>query len=207
MKAVLCVIALLVAPGAGAAHGPRSAAAPAAPASPREPLPPDSARSLASSRAVHGFHQRLEAYAHLAKHLAKELPELPKRASQEQIDQHEQALADRLRAARPTARRGDMIDPATEEVLRGLACRPLGTADGAPERRTIGEDKPDFALGVNRDYPTGASLTSVPPSLLARLPRIPRDIEYRFVGRSLVLCDVRANLIIDYFDRCLPRGD
>jgi hypothetical protein len=37
----------------------------------------------------------------------------------------------------------------------------------------------------------------VPPHILAVLPRLPDDIEYRFLGRHLILLDTRANVILD----------
>jgi hypothetical protein len=37
----------------------------------------------------------------------------------------------------------------------------------------------------------------MPPSLLLNLPELPKELEYRFVGRELVLRDSAANLIVD----------
>ncbi|HKY21446.1 MAG TPA: hypothetical protein VJM31_09525, partial [Vicinamibacterales bacterium] len=41
------------------------------------------------------------------------------------------------------------------------------------------------------------SLATMPPKILLMLPDLPPDMEYRFVGRHLILLDVRANMIID----------
>jgi len=43
----------------------------------------------------------------------------------------------------------------------------------------------------------------VPPNVLASLPPLPKDIEYRFVNKHLILRDARANLIIDYIPNAL----
>jgi hypothetical protein len=46
---------------------------------------------------------------------------------------------------------------------------------------------------------------TVPPNILARLPILPDDLQYRFVGPHLILHDTRANLILDripYAIRC-----
>jgi hypothetical protein len=40
-------------------------------------------------------------------------------------------------------------------------------------------------------------LSTVPPNVLAVLPKLPDDLRYRFVGRHLVLLDVRSGLILD----------
>jgi hypothetical protein len=44
----------------------------------------------------------------------------------------------------------------------------------------------------------------VPPNVLQALPKLPLDIEYRFVGKHLILRDARANLIIDYMLNAIP---
>ena len=36
-----------------------------------------------------------------------------------------------------------------------------------------------------------------PPCVLAVLPPLPDELQYRFVGRDLVLVDIEANLIVD----------
>jgi hypothetical protein len=37
----------------------------------------------------------------------------------------------------------------------------------------------------------------MPPNVLAALPALPEDIEYRFAGRQLFLFDTRAGIVID----------
>jgi hypothetical protein len=66
-------------------------------------------------------------------------------------------------------------------------------------------DEPD-ELGravVNERWP-GTALTTMPPDLLAILPPLPRELEYRFVHRDLVLWDVRADLIVDVLRDAIP---
>ena len=51
-------------------------------------------------------------------------------------------------------------------------------------------------------------LSTVPPNLLAALPELPPDVNYRFLGRDLVLHDTRANIISDEIPdaiRCVGR--
>jgi hypothetical protein len=49
-------------------------------------------------------------------------------------------------------------------------------------------------------------LTTVPPQVLAALPRLPDEqIEFRFLSTRLILLDTRANMIVDYMERALPR--
>ena len=44
----------------------------------------------------------------------------------------------------------------------------------------------------------------MPINILAALPKLPDDIEYRFLGRHLVLHDTRANMILDRIPCAVP---
>jgi hypothetical protein len=59
------------------------------------------------------------------------------------------------------------------------------------------ESPAKVTLAVNAPYPSAAPLSTVPPSLLLKLPPLPDALEYRFVGRNLILWDTKANLIVD----------
>ena len=75
--------------------------------------------------------------------------------------------------------------------------------EGNPKHeKAPGEVSP--VIHVNAVYPKNAPLSTVPPTLLLTLPKLPKDIEYRFVGRTLVLRDRESNLIIDYMKEAAP---
>jgi hypothetical protein len=62
----------------------------------------------------------------------------------------------------------------------------------------IMDDNPgEFSNQINGTYPDEKPLSTVPPNILAALPRLPDDIQYRFLGRHLILLDTRANVILD----------
>ena len=44
----------------------------------------------------------------------------------------------------------------------------------------------------------------MPPLILERLQRLPDNLEYRFMGRDLILRDSKANLIIDVLKDAVP---
>ena len=67
------------------------------------------------------------------------------------------------------------------------------------------EPSPSTPIAVNADYPMDQPVQSMPPSLLQQLPQLPRGLEYRFVGRTLIMRDVEANLIVDYLNEALPQ--
>jgi hypothetical protein len=117
----------------------------------------------------------------------------------------EDTLAKRLRSSRAGAQHGDICDPATQERLRELVRSELKGLRGASTRETIMDVNPGgIPVRVNGAYPKEQPLSTVPPNLLRRLPRLPADIGYRFIGRHLVLRDARANLIIDYVLDIVP---
>jgi hypothetical protein len=45
------------------------------------------------------------------------------------------------------------------------------------------------------------------PALLQVLPPLPRELEYRFVDRDLVLIDIHADLVVDILKEALPEPD
>jgi hypothetical protein len=45
------------------------------------------------------------------------------------------------------------------------------------------------------------------PSMLAGLPELPGDLEYRFLGRDLLIVDVLANLVVDVLPDALPEPE
>jgi hypothetical protein len=59
-------------------------------------------------------------------------------------------------------------------------------------------------LDVNGAYPARLPSTTVPPTLLLRLPRLPDKLAYRIVGHDFVLQDTEAWLIVDFIPGELP---
>jgi hypothetical protein len=44
----------------------------------------------------------------------------------------------------------------------------------------------------------------MPPTMFMALPELPDELQYRFVGRDLVLIDLHANLVVDVLREALP---
>jgi hypothetical protein len=159
------------------------------------------------------FRDRVKKYTELVDRLDKELGKLPDKAEPERINAHRRALADSIRKARSGARQGDLFVAAEKpDFLKILRTETAGK-EGAPARKTIAEDNPNakpedhptptVKLAVNAIYPDGAPRSTVPPTMLLRLPKLPENIEFRFVGKALVLYDPRANLIVDFIPNAL----
>ena len=75
----------------------------------------------------------------------------------------------------------------------------------AVDRAAIMAEMPKpFVPKVNMRYPVGQPLMTFPPNLLKQLHQLPEDLEYRFVGRDLILRDVKANIIVDVIRHATP---
>jgi hypothetical protein len=169
-------------------------------------------RALATGQAVpvshayKDFHDRIEDYEKLHKNAEKSLPHLKKTGKQEVIAARQQALVDKIRELRSNARRGDIFTPgATEAITREIRAVFSGS-DGHRVQNTIqaGEPLESFKVEVNQKYPDGLPFTTVPPTLLQKLPRLPDEVDYRILGSTLLLVDRKANLIIDFIPNVIP---
>ena len=59
-------------------------------------------------------------------------------------------------------------------------------------------------LRVNYPYPETQEQLEMPPTLLLRLPQLPKQLRFRFVSSNLLLIDRENGLIIDYMTNALP---
>lgn len=117
-------------------------------------------------------------------------------------------LAARIQAARSTAKHGDVFTPEIRQLFRRLMYPETKGPDAKETKQTIKEDAPSPAavskmLKVNARFPEGQPLPTVPPNLLARLPQLPKELEYRILNKDLILRDVNANLIVDFIPNAI----
>jgi hypothetical protein len=139
------------------------------------------------------FNRRVQGYVALRSRLEEGLPPLVVTTNADEIETFERRLTDRLSRARGS-RRGQVFAPTmTRQVRRMLAAH----AD-ADTIALIMEDGPgEFDVDVNETYAKKHPLATMSPKLLLLLPDLPKDLEFRFVGRHLILRDARANMIVD----------
>jgi hypothetical protein len=53
-------------------------------------------------------------------------------------------------------------------------------------------------LTPNGRYPDDIPVSTVPPQVLQNLPKLPEELEYRFVRQNLILFDPHAHIIPDW---------
>lgn len=143
------------------------------------------------------FNARLEKYIKTQRALAKDVP-LKETENTAEITAAQEVLAARIRAVRKNAKQGDIFTPQIAALFKRLMYTELKGAEGRETKAEIKEDAPTVHLKVNVTYPSSQPLSTVPPNLLANLPQLPKDVEYRIVGRHLLLRDVDANIIVDF---------
>ena len=75
-----------------------------------------------------------------------------------------------------------------------------------PVLANIDDEEPTVKTpSIHLRFPAAAQMATMPPSLLAALPQLPKELEYRIIGNYLVLRDVDAALILDYIPAAVPR--
>jgi len=167
----------------------------------------------ADANAVKIFTDRVNEYARVRKAATDKAPPLPKTATPQQIENHEKALVEAIRAARANAKQGDVFTPEVRPMFAAILRNNLTGPQNKESREVAKQGNPKHdaqpneaqpVIQVNAAYPKSAPLSSVPPALLLQLPKLPASIEYRFVGKTLVLFDNISNLIIDYMKEAAP---
>jgi hypothetical protein len=148
------------------------------------------------------FQSLIQRYMAIRQQATTSVPPLPSQVKDPAIIvQHQQDLALAIRALRPDAQRGDIF---TRKV-RTLIANIINSKTNESARAAIlGEGNPRsdasltaISLAVNATYPSAAPLSTMPFSLLVELPKLPTELEFRFVGHELILLDRGASIIVD----------
>jgi hypothetical protein len=173
------------------------------------------------AKVLRKFYEEIREYAELRKAALKTVPPVGPGATAEQIAAHQKAMTTAIREYRKGARQGDMFKPPVEAAIRRILTKELAgpegaavlkeirqgnpTVEGTPKRSNPTQEvKPPVVVQVNAVYPEAAPFSSVPPSLLLKLPQLPDVVRYRFVGRDLILRDTEANVILDFIKNIVP---
>lgn len=158
------------------------------------------------ARVLAEFQKRVEEYVDLRDKLEDKGPAIKETKEPAHIRAAQDALAQNIRAARKAARPGDIFTPDTRALFRRLMYPELKGRAGTEAKQVIKEDAPapaSVAFKVNAKYPEDEPLPTVPPKLLAALPKLPEGLEYRIVGKNLILRDADSNLIVDFIPNAI----
>jgi hypothetical protein len=150
-------------------------------------------------RDFQGFTKQVQEYVKLQKDRKASLPSLSSTNDTARIIEHQHALAQLIVEARRGARQGDIFTPEVTARFRKIIHKVFQGPEGRFARQTIRPDRPAKALGlhVNDVCSEDMPIITTPPTLLRKLPKLPQELTYRFIGSNLTLQDVEARIIID----------
>jgi hypothetical protein len=154
-----------------------------------------------SAAILDDFNERIKAYMDVRKRAAKDAQPLKETDDPARIKAAQDSRAAAIRALRVDAQPGDIFTAEIRHRFRQLLAPELKGEAGKDTKEVLKDDAPApgaVPLKVNARYPEGAPLPTVPAALLASLPQLPKGLEYRIIGKDLVLLDSDANLIIDF---------
>lgn len=190
--------------GGGLVAGGTAAGGQAAPhvaaASPREERPGTNEQALA----LQDFQKRMKAYLTLRDELSRKQKPLSSAAGATELTARQESLASAMIAARATARRGDLVPPLVAEQIAATIAEDFRRRNPAAKKGTLKEVPAAAVPQVNKVYPPGDAMPTVPPLLLKNLPQLPDNLQYRFFGRSIVILDGDLQLIADVVPGVLP---
>lgn len=153
----------------------------------------------ADTGTVSDFDRRVKDFVQLRDTLDRNVTKLPDKATPIQIDRHQRELAAAVARARAQAKQGDVFIPGMQTYIRGVVRRVLGGPEGPQIKASLMDENPMKAdVSINGRYPDAIPMSTMPPDVLAALPPLGTDLEYRFVGNRLVLLDIQSHLIIDF---------
>lgn len=146
------------------------------------------------------FTGLVHTYDELRARLQHQLPPMLVTDDVRQIRRGTQSLARAIRRARRGAVQGEFFTSATATEFKrvlALITTPLVCS-------VIMDENPGgFRHAIDGNYPSGEARATTPGVILQRLPALPADIEFRFIGPHLILYDARANTIIDRLPRAV----
>lgn len=155
--------------------------------------------------AFDAFEARVKEYVAMREGIEGKMPKLSKDATPEEIEAHKTAFQNAVRVARASARQGELFVPILAEHIREVIKSEMPTKVKQEVRETVTESEVKAVpVRVNYPYPESEELLEMSPTLLLRLPQLPKQVRYRYVGRNMLLVDRENGLIIDFMPDALP---
>lgn len=160
---------------------------------------PPIVQTEAEQQTAKEFEKRVDDYAAFRDKLEGTIPSLKDKATPEEIVQHQQLLAALIQKERKNAAPGEFFTPDTVALLKRIIVATLAGKDDKAAKASVNDENPGTLpnVGVNDKYPDGVAVTSMPPELIDQLPKLPEKMEFRFLGKRLVLVDSSASLVVD----------
>jgi hypothetical protein len=177
--------------------------------------------------ALSKFQHEVEEYVELHQELLKRIPTVTPHSTPEEIAAHRRKMTEAIRAERAAEKQGAIFKPKVAASFRELIRKEMAGPEGAAVLHDLRSGNPKVEgtptqgnpqrevqtpvqVAVNAVYPDAAPASTVPSSLLLKMPPLPDQVKYGFVGSALILRDTEASVILDFVpdvisDRRLPR--
>lgn len=161
--------------------------------------------SPADKRQITDFEKRAKSYVDMRNGLRNKLPKLSNDSTAAEIQTHKMAFRKAVGTARVGVPQGMLFTKPASAVLRRIIKSEFKGYLGAEIRQTVLEaDTKGIPLKINQPYPESKELVEMSPALLLALPQLPKELRYRYIGRSLAILDRDIGLIIDFTRNALP---
>lgn len=158
----------------------------------------------AQAAATLQFQNQIKAYLQIHNEAESKVPSLKRTDDPQEISDRQTALARAIQTLRAQAKIGEIFAPEYQPYFIKIVQDDFATRPAVDRRAIIDELPKNMKVDVNTVYPTSLALATFPAGLLRKLPDLPPELEYRLVGRSLILRDVKANLIVDILRDVVP---
>ena len=165
---------------------------------------PDGQPVNAMGAATLEFQKRVQAYMKVHNEAEGKVPNLKRTDDPVEISQREQALGQMIMTLRAGAQPNEIFAKEYEPYFVKIVQDDFATRSAADRKALVHELPRKVKIDINTVYPTTLPLITFPAGLLRKLPDLPPELEYRIVGRSLLLRDVKANLIVDVLRDVVP---
>jgi hypothetical protein len=150
------------------------------------------------------FHKRIEAYMKIHNEAEAKVPNLKRTDDPVEIASREKALGEMIMTLRAGAQPGDIFAKEYQPYFIQIVEDDFKKRSIADRKALVHELPKNAKVSINTVYPTTLPLITFPAALLRVLPDLPAELEYRIVGRHLLLRDVKANLVVDALYDVVP---
>jgi hypothetical protein len=160
----------------------------------------------AEAAAIKQFDDAIAKYIALRRKLRSEVSGPVKNSSSSQLTNASDALAGAITRGRQDAQVGSIFGAPVAAIIKRRIAAAVRTEKLVPVLAAIDDEgKANVSPKIHLRLPVSAQMATMPPSLLEVLPPLPKELEYRILGRYLIVRDVDASLILDYIPAAVPR--
>ena len=150
------------------------------------------------------FQKRVQAYMTIHNEAEAKVPNLKRTDDPVEISKREKELAEMIMTLRAGAPPNEIFAKEYQPYFVKIVQDDFADRSAADRKALVHELPRNIKVDVNTVYPTTIPLITFPAGLLRKLPDLPPELEYRIVGRHLILRDVKANLIVDVLRDVVP---